>query len=64
MCFVNHLLEDLDYNDISCSCFIENIRSARVIKKYGFKFYGKHLYKNFDGTKKFCNYYIKNLKEG
>ena len=65
MCFANHLLNDLDYDYVSCSCFVENNISARVIEKCGFKFYGKHLYQNFDGTNKLCNYYyIENLKEG
>lgn len=63
--FVNHLLKDLDYDYVSCSCFVENKKSARVIEKCGFKFYGEHLYENFDGTNKLCYYYyIKNLKEG
>ena len=64
-CFVNHLMSDLDYDFVSCSCFVDNDRSMRVIEKSGFKFYGEHMYENFDGTKKLCNYYyIKNLKEG
>ncbi len=59
--FVNHLLTDLKFDYVSCSCFLDNERSIRVIKKCGFEFYGKHFYRNYDGKKIPCFYfYIEN----
>ncbi|WP_297813034.1 GNAT family N-acetyltransferase [uncultured Finegoldia sp.] len=64
-CFVNHLINDLDYDYISCSCFVDNKRSLRVIEKSGFKFFAEHFFVNYDGNKKPCYYYyIENFKEG
>ena len=37
-CFVNHLLKDLDYDYVSCSCFVENKKECKLLKKNGFQF--------------------------